>query len=465
SRVGPLWREHQEILVVFDNAGALRLDAPVRYNGVEVGRVKGMRILHLDDETIACLPELNKRQLDDLPLRPEALKRELRGVSDEDFPARCRAALQGRTMIQLCLDVLQEGDVKRYRLDDQVRIVTAVLGDTAVELISGSGSVNVPGSKGMLLGTSGDFFSNLAKSMGEVKEILSSVTDVVGAPERKSFVRAQARLSPIATRLDHLASTASGRTEGTFKRLDSLKERVKLTLDEASVFPDKVRPQAENTATRLKDSLSVIQDRLGGAQTEFQAASNEFTTGFKPIREDVAGVVKKSGPEFDDMRERLRQLYDVPGNLALKIEGSRTTAGWLYAQSQPDWERTLEAGKNSLFNLSCANQAALENKDLMLSGRDAGEYEYNTALDIYRRLTFATRRFRESAAELQDAGTLLAVRLPGQASMTVVQAAATVGRLAATRAPLDGVQAEVETLMLPPYVRKKEAWLEEVRVK
>jgi len=458
GRAVPLWRGHQEILVVFDNAGSLRLDAPVRYNGVEVGRVKAMRILHLDEEAIARLPELNKRNLDNLPLRPESLKRELRGVSDDDFPARCREALKNRTMIQLCLDVLQEGDVKRYRLDDQVRIVTTILGDTAVEIISGSGAVNVAGSQGMLLGTSGDFFSNLAKSMGEVKEILGSVTDVVGAPERSSFTRAQARLGPITERLDHVADFANHRVDATLKRLDEVKERVRTTLDDASAFPDKVRAQAQLTSDNLKGGFSSVQDRITEVQAEFRAASDEIAAGTKPVREDVAGVVKKAEPEFDDMRDKLHRVYDLMGGLSHRVDGARNTAGWFYAESEPDLERLGQALGNSLVNLSHVDQAANENKDLMLSNRDAGEYEYNTALDIYRRLTFATRRFREAGTELQDSAALLAARSPLEAPAVSAQVAATLGRLAATREPLDAQQQTVEALMLPPYQRKKSAW-------
>ena len=458
GRVVPLWRGRQEILVAFDNVGSLRLDAPVRYNGVEVGRVKGMRILHLEEETIACLPEPNKRNLDDLPLRPEALKRELRGVRDEDFPARCREALKNRTMIQLCLDVLQEGDVKRYRLDDQVRIVTTMLGDTAVEIISGSGSVNVVGSKGMLLGTSGDFFSNLAKSMGEVKEILGSVTDVVGAPERSSFARAQARMGAIAERLDHVASLSSRRADATLKRLDGAKERVKKTLDDASAFPDQVRSQAQKTSDNLKGGLNSIQDQLSAVQTEFKAASDEVSAGVKQVREDVDGVTKRTKPEFDDMRDRLRRVYDLMGGLSQRVDGARYTTGRLYSESQPDVERLGQAVGKSVVNMSHVEQAANENKDLMLSNRDAGEYEYHTALDIYRRLNLASRRFREAGGDLQDTAALLAARFPLEAPAVGSAAESTAGRLAATREPLDALLQAVETLMLPPYQRKKSAW-------
>jgi ABC-type transporter Mla subunit MlaD len=40
GKVARAWRGKQEIAVVFTSVTSLRPDAPVRYNGVEVGRVK-----------------------------------------------------------------------------------------------------------------------------------------------------------------------------------------------------------------------------------------------------------------------------------------------------------------------------------------------------------------------------------------------------------------------------------------
>jgi len=461
GRVVPVWRGRQEILVAFDDVGSLRLDAPVRYNGVEVGRVKWMRILHLDEDAIACLPPLARSNLDDLPIRPDALKRDLRAVGEEDFPARCRQALKNRTMIQLCLEVLQEGDDKRYRLDDRVRVVTTVLGDTAVEIMSGSGAVNLAGSKQMLLGTSGDFFSNLAKSMGEVKGILSSVTDVVGTPERRSFERAQARFGPINERLDQITGLSQRRADATLKRVDGLSADLKKTLADAGALPDKLRPQAQTTADNVRSSFTAIQDRFNEVQTQVNAVSDELSADFKPVREDVKNALDKSRPEFDETRTRLRTVYDLMGGLSRRTDAARDTTGALYTQSEPDLTRTVDALKNSLVNLDYTNQAANENKDLMLSSHDSGEYEYNTALDIYRRFCFATRRIRDAGAQLDDTARLASSRMPLEASALAPDTATALARLAATRGPLDTVHQKIEELMLPPFKRKKAAWTDD----
>ncbi|MCY3023680.1 MAG: MlaD family protein [Planctomycetota bacterium] len=462
GKVAPVWRGRQEVRVAFDNVASLRPDAPVRYNGIEVGRVKWMRLLHLDDEALERLmPAVTRRAVDNLPLRPESVKRELREANDEDFPAKCRKALKDQTMIELCLEVLQEGDVKRYKLDDQVRIVTTLLGDTAVEIISGSGAVNLPGEPRLLLGTSGDFFSNLAKSMGEVKDILSSVTDVVGAPERRSFERAQARFGAINERVEQITGLAKRRSEPTMKRFDALSTEMKQRVTEAGDFPEKIRPEMQKTFDNIRAGFTDMQNRVEGVQTEAKAASKDLSADMKAIRENVNAITAQVKPGFEQMRTSLRSAYDRMGGLSQRIDSARDTAGSLWSESEPDFARTTTALKNSLANLSDTERAANENKDLMISNRDAGEYEYNTVLDIYRRYCFATRRIREAGAQLQDTTRSLATRLPpAEAGPALARTALTNARLTAVRKPLDELNHRIEDAIVPEFERKKSAWTE-----
>src|SRR5207237_7469767 len=74
GKVASLWRGRQEISVVFTSVTALRPDAPVRYNGVEVGRVREIKILHLDENNVKLLPLLSIRDLDNLPLTDKEQK-------------------------------------------------------------------------------------------------------------------------------------------------------------------------------------------------------------------------------------------------------------------------------------------------------------------------------------------------------------------------------------------------------
>ena len=66
GKAARLLRGKQEIDVVFTSVTSLRPDAPVRYNGYEVGRVKEIGILHLSDKNLFQLPNLSVRDLDNL---------------------------------------------------------------------------------------------------------------------------------------------------------------------------------------------------------------------------------------------------------------------------------------------------------------------------------------------------------------------------------------------------------------
>ncbi|MCW8131282.1 MAG: MCE family protein, partial [Planctomycetota bacterium] len=92
GKIPRLWRVRQEVRAVFSSVASLKPDAAVLYNGVEVGRVKSMRILHLDKETADKLAPMTKRDLDFLPLG-EGQRKKLRLAPDYEFDPKVREAL------------------------------------------------------------------------------------------------------------------------------------------------------------------------------------------------------------------------------------------------------------------------------------------------------------------------------------------------------------------------------------
>jgi hypothetical protein len=412
SRLMPMTRTRQEIFVAFDNisasaAAALQPDAPVRYNGLEVGRVKWIRVLHLNPENITRLPALTKRDLDNLPIRPETLKQTLRESSEVDFEPLCREALKNRTMIELCLEVMQDGDARRYRMDDQVRVVSTILGDFAVEIISGSGSINTSQTANLLLGTSGDFFSNLAKSMGDVKTILSNVTDVVGTQERRSFQRAQARFGNISQKLDVISEFSNNRTQVTVKRIENLGEGISKTLNESSAMLEGLQPQAQKTADSIANALKGIQEKFSFAQGEAERVYAELNGDWEMLKNDINSATQRARPEFDEMKTRIRSVYDVLGGLSVKLDQAGFTADRLLYQSEPDLRIMQDRFKRSLVHLGHFEQAAKENKDLFFANGDIGEHEFNTAVIVYRHVRMASRRINRAQAEVQSTMKML----------------------------------------------------------
>jgi ABC-type transporter Mla subunit MlaD len=407
GRLKPISRPRQEIFVAFENISTLQPDSPVRYNGLEVGRVKWIRVLHLDAANIARLPALSKRDLENLPLRPAAVKRALREAADVDFEPLCREALKNRTMIELCLEVVQDNDARRYRLDDQVRVAASVLGDTAVEISSGSGAINTSQTANLLLGTSGDFFSNLAKSMGDVRTILSNVTDVVGTQERASFAKAQSRMANITKKMDAISAYSSERAPVTVKRIEKLGGEISRRLNESSGVLDSLQPKARQAADTVAGALKDIQDRVNLTQEEAGRIWGELSADWTSIRNTVEDSISRARPDFEQMGKNARKVYDVMGGLSSKLDNAGFIAERAVYQSQSDLRRIQDSFRKSVVNLGHFEEAARENKDLFLSRSDVGEHEYNTAVVIYRHIRLASQRVSRTRSELQTTLSLI----------------------------------------------------------
>lgn len=478
GKISPMWRGRQEIHVVFENVNSLRPDAPVRYNGIEVGRVKDLSVLHLDDKSLERFPLFVKRDIDNLPLRPESLKRKLRDVSDIDFDTYCREALKNRTMIELCLEVLQDGDDRHFRLDDQIHIVSTILGDTAVEIISGNGTVNTSNSN-LILGISGDFFSNLAKSMGDVKEILSGVTDVVGEQERRSFERAQARFGGIQNKVNEIAELVNRRSAETVKRMAAVDADIDTTVSRMNGVLENLRPRVEDTSDNIKTSFNGIEAQVNSARTNLSNAITEMEADMKPVRDDIKSALDQSRPDIEQMKKNIQSLTVCLAGLSEKSENIRELGGRLLYQSQPDWTRALGAWGNSFINFRYVKFAGNENKDLMISNRDRGEYEFNSAISIYRSLVVAIRRIREMNAQLQATQSQPFLSPEDQPSSFERLQPSSVGpsgsmgssfdsisgRLADIIQQLDLVRNEAESKIYPEFERKKTAWQDDAPAK
>jgi hypothetical protein len=337
-----------------------------------------------------------------------------------------------------------------------VRVVSTVFGDTAVEIISGNGPINTVADNKVLLGLSGDFFSNLAKSMGDVKEILSNVTDVVGTDERRSFERSQSRFPAISEKLDAISTTANKRVAETARRLDKIGEDISKTLNDTSAILETLEPKVNKTSENVKAAFQTMQTSLNETQEEAAKAAKEVNADLEIIRNDVRFAIDESKPNFEAMKNNIRGVYDVMGGLSSRIDGMRRIGGRLLATSGPELSRAAVALKNGLKYLSQTGQAANENKDLMLSMKDVGEYEYNTAVVMYREITGAVRRMRDATSELQ--ATCFKLSELDDAGPRVSQGNFVVGQLNAARAPLEQLQNSVEQTMLPEYERKKTAW-------
>ncbi|MEI6231412.1 MAG: MlaD family protein [Planctomycetota bacterium] len=463
-RAGSLWKRRQDMLVVFENIGSLKKDSPVRYNGVEKGRVKAMRTLHLDSGIIeAKFPVLVPRDLDNLPIRSAALKRELLALQSKDFNAACRNELIGATMIELTLDLLDENDPIRYHENDAVRIVSTIFGDSAVEIVSGSYEMTFQPvkPKNYIIGNSGDFEANLQKSMVEMKKILTNVAEVVGTSERASFGRALRRYTPLTDTTTGLTKSAPDRVKHTVERFSELTITAKDRLNKTGKVLESIIPSAETATKKVQAALKDIQQKTVIAENEAQAAMKEISLDVNETRTAVTAPLNTLTTGLSETKLGLLQAKEMIEKAPARLDAAMDALGSMQSQSTDDMRRFSEAAQKILLNLKIAGYVATNNKDLMLANRDTGEHVAQTALDIRRKLAMVTRRMTNAGADTRDAIRALENNPAVDTIIDPVKERAdeSLKRLTVIRDSLAEILNSMdETMYVPWSERKRAAW-------
>ena len=402
GKVAGVLRGRQEISVVFTSVTSLRPDAPVRYNGVEVGRVKEIRIFHLKEDNVSMLPKLQVRDLDNLPLTEKEQKflRTFADASQEEFQKEVHKKLYGRTMIMLKLEVLKEGDAKRYRIDDDVHISTTLMGDTSVEISSGSGDALDPSANRLMLGHSGDFFTNLAKSVEQVKEILGSVSDLVGPEERQSVRQALRRFDTITDRIEKIVTLADSRLPVTWDKVDGLADTAKQNFNRIGDTVTAVQPQITKTLTTADEAVKDLQSRVGSLADEAKTTVVEVRGQVKPIFTDLQQITAKSKDDLPVMIKNAKDLASRLQESAGKLDTVLATGNRLLGESYPDLRRLILAFRLGAENFEEGTNL-LKRKPWLIYNPAKESEVVNNAQKTARDLEVATRRFAELSTELQ----------------------------------------------------------------
>ncbi len=419
GKASRLWQDRQVLTVAFTSVTSLRPEAPVRFNGVEVGRVRDIRIINLKKENLLRLAPFRPIDLDNLPLTaPERLqlKAALPQPSTAEpadknaylkaFDQAVRATLgkRSRTMVELSLELLSPKDDisarTRYLEDDQIRINTTLLGDTSVEIISGTGKPVDPQKNRLALGVSGDFFTNLGKSVEQVKEILSSVSDVVGAEERQSVRAALNRFDSITEKVESIVELANKRLPATWDRVDDLAVSAKKDLEAIGDTVKELKPRISNTLQSAEDAVKDLQKRIGALADEARQAVEHVTKQIKPIMADIHYITDNSKDDFPLLIKNAKELAARLKTSADKLDGVLDTGNRLLGESYPDLRRLILALRMGSENFEEATNL-IKRKPWLVLNKPAKETDFVEAQKSIRELELAMRRFRELSTELQ----------------------------------------------------------------
>jgi len=452
GRVSRFWRGRQDLHVALSSVAGLRPDAAVRYNGVEVGRVKNMRIIHVDNAQSRRLVPLTRTDLDHLPLALEVRKR-LRLLPDTEFDAATKEALRDRTLIELTLEVLQEGQYRRYLSDDNVVLSTTMLGDTCIDVISGPGHGRPlgPNEDILMLGVSGDFFARLSRSMDEVKEVLASVSDVVGGPERAAFKRATGRLDGILNLMNSMSDKANDRLPKTSTRYAEAGQASSRAYEAAR---DAVK-DAKERGTRVGDLAAAankdLNDRLKALQDEASSAKKETTEQWKAISAGVQSATDAAKPHFDELKENLRGLSRQVTGVSEKLRSIQDVGGQLMDQSTSDVSGFGQNLRKAAQNMMAEHlRYWREHIGEWATRGDAGEHAFYTGLEVYRSLRRMARWVRDVNEDLAALEPLVAAAEPGS-TPTVRDLKDAGARVAKMQQEFEAARDKTAESFLPPF--------------
>ncbi|MFH0938533.1 MAG: hypothetical protein V1899_04525 [Planctomycetota bacterium] len=326
SKFGHVWRGRQLIQVVFTHANALRSEAPVRYNGMEFGNVRSVTIVRLDADLLAKFPTLTRSHLPNLPLT-EAEREKLRQGGDDQLDTAIRKIIGGRAMALLTLDVLTEGDTRRFRMDDEYRITGSLLGDSAVEVCTGSGTLIQAAHEQCFIGVSGDMYTDLGKSISQVKDILASMAETVGGNAQRQTIQEQlANFDKFTVRIDTTSGSLSEKLPQIWDRLDQRLGNAQATLTDIETKVVKLQPDIDQTLTNAQQSITDIQKDTDQSARELQEKVERYRQSAQTTIADWQKIMADYKDSLPAQIKAARELTDNFGPMLNKLDMALTRA-------------------------------------------------------------------------------------------------------------------------------------------
>ena len=403
GNISRFWRGRRVVTVFFTQVTGLRPDAPVRLNGVEVGRVKDIVIIRLGRSEIERLkPAVNLKSLRDLPLTVDESKR----LRERPESQRIEAALgiiEGRTMVELTMEVLEEADPERYRVDDLVEIVTTLMGDVSVQISSGFGAA-LKGNY-VLLGRSGDLMSNLAEGIGDVRDVLADIRDVIGPQEKAEIRETIQNIRDSTQDLRRVASEMLVLMQDGRARLNSVARQAEESLAAVERQVEGLGPKARETLGEVDRTLvSMRNDAHQGVATAEKALEQYRELAISVDQHVVQNVGSLIQENRGNVRELLSGLNDL--NRDLRQSASHLTALLMSSQeflseNRPDLRYTFISLRGAADNIEQATFRIKRRPWELLKAPSGEDQTAELLADYARRLELTSRALQDTIDELR----------------------------------------------------------------
>jgi ABC-type transporter Mla subunit MlaD len=305
GKFGRSLRGRQEITVAFAQVNALRAEAPVLYDGMDLGHVKALNIVRVDQDLLLRMPPLTRRDIANLPLDEEDRQR-LSALPEPDVDSAARKLMLNRTMVLLTLNLLSEHDSQRFRIDDEYRIAGSMMGDSSVEIRTGIGKAIVPSQRNVFVGVGGDMYTDLGKSLSQVKDILGSMAEMVGGDAAKHGIQMQlVNFDGFTSHLEDVAGSMLDRMPKTWDGANTRIDKSKTALLE---FEAKIR----ELKPKIDDSLERAAKTIAGMRQSAVKSLDDAQLSITSYRKDALDSTRELRKTAADYKESIpRQIHDA----------------------------------------------------------------------------------------------------------------------------------------------------------
>ena len=235
-------RGRQDLTVFFSHVTGLQPNSPVNYAGVEIGRVREIRILVVSPELLAAMSRITADNVDRLPVSMEEADL-LKAVKNPgELDAKARQMITGRTIIALILEITRGRPEIVFRQDDLVRLEATLMGDSTVDISTGSEKALAGGQA--LLGDGSNLLTQMSASMREVRKLLEKVSGIIGDEERSAVQDTLANLKKISEEASRTTATVRAMVDENRVGLRDSVADMRKTMAEARKAVEEARPVA-----------------------------------------------------------------------------------------------------------------------------------------------------------------------------------------------------------------------------
>ncbi len=284
GKLGRTWRGVAEVRVLFTQIKVLQASAPVLYDGMEVGRVKDVRVVPANAETLQNMPPLTKRSLVNLPLSDRE-RADLDRTPDAEVDAKARKIIDGRKMILAVFDMLIDHDDKRLREDDAYSVASGSLGDSSIQIATGSGKAVEPRPGMTFLGVNSDLISDIGRNVNQIEEMMQSMGDIVGGDSKKGLIQAQLKnFEGFTENLDTQTASMGGKVKEVWDGIDTRADESEKNMNEITDKILAIFPEVDAGLEKTADGIESMHGSLGKSA---QDAIAEMTNYRKLAKDEM----------------------------------------------------------------------------------------------------------------------------------------------------------------------------------